>query len=268
MALEEDEVAVERRGEDIDAGLLRAGQQLIAACDQVARAQLVEARMRDLDRRGGRSFVSQSSASWRSRRRRSISASAAGARCRRDAAPRRGRQGTTRSSSACWSFAQSMISVSSRQKGSPAERCGDRLGAGDDQPVDMQPVELGDVGILPCRCALAPAWSVLTDGSEKQWKRTRMSPAAGLQQPHELTLGRLQRAVRHVVDEPDRELAIGRVAAAEFVSRAGAGASRDLTISRRLSNRSGHVRLSTGLFRRLRAWAARRPSPAPGRCPR
>src|SRR5665647_384603 len=48
MALKEDELAAQLLGEDVDAGFGRDGQQLIATVRQVAFAQLVEARMRDL----------------------------------------------------------------------------------------------------------------------------------------------------------------------------------------------------------------------------
>ena len=41
----------------------------------------------------------------------------------------------------------------------------------------------------------------------------RLSPAAACQQARELAFGRLQRRVRHVVDEADREHRVGGLAA-------------------------------------------------------
>src|SRR5215813_9319657 len=51
MTLEEDETAVEVAREDVDTGVGRMGQDAIAARQQILLAYLVEARMRDPDRR-------------------------------------------------------------------------------------------------------------------------------------------------------------------------------------------------------------------------
>src|SRR5258708_40093141 len=51
MALEKNKLAAQRFGEDIGAGFRRTGQQLITLRYEIIRAQLVEARMRDFERR-------------------------------------------------------------------------------------------------------------------------------------------------------------------------------------------------------------------------
>ena len=57
----------------------------------------------------------------------------------------------------------------------------------------------------------------ITEGSEKQWKSMRRFPAGVSQQAHELALGRLPGRIRHVVDEPDREVHVGMLRTTEFV---------------------------------------------------
>ena len=84
----------------------------------------------------------------------------------------------------------------------------------------------------------------------------RTFPAACQQQSHELALGRLQRRIRHVVDEPDREVHVGILRMTEYIlSPQLVGARPGLTISRRLSNSSlmaGPNRLFRGLKPRTR----------------
>ena len=53
-----------------------------------------------------------------------------------------------------------------------------------------------------------------------------MSAGGCLQQAHELAFGRLQRRIRHVVDEPDREVHIGMLRTAEFILFAAAAPAR------------------------------------------
>ena len=74
------------------------------------------------------------------------------------------------------------------------KRRGDRLGAGDDQSVDLQAIEIGDIGVLLCRHRHFAVCERVTDGSEKQWKSDAAVAGGRLQQTHELPLGRLQRA--------------------------------------------------------------------------
>ncbi len=99
------------------------------------------------------------------------------------------------------------------------QRCGVRLGAGHDQPVDVEAGKVGDVGILLVEAPLRRLRAV------NRWQReaaeTDLIVGGGrLQQAHELTLGRLQRRVRHIVDEPDRENRIGIAPAVKFLGLA------------------------------------------------
>ena len=151
------------------------------------------------------------------------------------------------------------------------KRCGDRLGAGDDQSVDLQAVEIGDIGVLPvdpplarsaiasptaarssgnrCGCCRRPAFS-----SRMNWRSVACSAA-----------------VRHVVDEPDREVAHRHVADDRTCPsrRSCVGARPGLTISRRLSNRTVMSGPSADLFRGLEPLMARAGVPrAPDRYPR
>ena len=118
------------------------------------------------------------------------------------------------------------------------QRRGVRLGAGHDQSIDLQPAEIGDIGVLP----FDPPLRGLRSAHRRQREAVEVdaSVAGGRsQQTHELALGRLQRGIRHVVDEPDREHRIGGILRTVEViaSRGCAGARPGLTISRCLSNR-------------------------------
>ena len=96
----------------------RLRQQLIAAGSEVVGAQLVEARMRDLERRGTSSRQPVARSPWRSRRFRSISVSSRcrsmPSRCRTAAWAARHDQIVER----VLAFAQSIMSVRSCQNGS------------------------------------------------------------------------------------------------------------------------------------------------------
>src|SRR5579863_1367723 len=97
-----------------------------------------------------------------------------------------------------------------------AKRCAGGLRAGDDQSVDLQAIDFGDVGIL---LVDAPSCRLRSfHGRQRKAVEIDANVSGGLpQQPHELAFRRLQRAVRHVVDEPDREVDIDILRMVKFI---------------------------------------------------
>src|ERR1700675_4741692 len=86
-----------------------------------------------------------------------------------------------------------------------------------------------------------------------------------LQQAHELTLGRLQRRVRHVVDQPDGENGIGIPPAVKFLRLARLDGRTDGTEYNPVVGEEGGYAWLGRSIRRLRdADAGRLRSPAPG----
>jgi len=113
-------------------------------------------------------------------------------------------------------FAQSTISVNACQYVSPGERRRVRLGAGDDQSIDLQSGKIGNVGIVVGRCAIsssAPAARTAARSSGNRCGDRRRH----VLQAHELSFSRLKRRVRHVVDQPDRKLDVGMLRTTEFI---------------------------------------------------
>ena len=106
------------------------------------------------------------------------------------------------------------------------KRRGDRLGAGDDQPIDLQAAEIGDIGVL----SVDPPFRRLRSMHRRQREAVEIDanvPGGLPEQAHELALGRLQRRIRHVVDEPDREVHVGMLRMTEFILFAAAAPARD-----------------------------------------
>ncbi len=148
MPLKEDEMAAQLLGEDIDAGLRRFGQHLIAPGRQVALAQRVEARMRNLERRGDilrQPMVADLGAVEDTRAfcveplpldAVEMQDRGMGGKARPD---RRTRIGFRPVDDLGEVLPERLL----------GKGCGVRLGAGDDQPVDLQVIEIGDVGVLP-----------------------------------------------------------------------------------------------------------------------
>src|SRR6202035_2675227 len=86
-----------------------------------------------------------------------------------------------------------------------------------------------------------------------------------LQQAHELTLGRLQRRVRHVVDQPDGENRIGIPPAVKFLRLARLdGREAGLEDEPVFVERQGHAWPGRSIPRPRAADAGRLRSPAPG----
>ena len=101
--------------------------------------------------------------------------------------------------------------------------CGVRLGAGYDQPVDLQVIEIGDVGVLSVDPRLRRLRSL--DGRQREAVQKDAIVARGrFQKTDELALRCLQRRVRHVVDEADGKDRIGRVLTRDRIHRRRAAA--------------------------------------------
>ena len=177
-----------------------SGQQLIAPGSEVALAQLVEARMRHLQRRGdilrqpmvGRLGAVIDARAFRAEPLPLDAVEMQHRGMRGEARPdRRTRVGSRPVDDLGEVLPERLF----------GQRCGVRLGAGDDQPVDLQAIEIGDIGVLPGRYATWPACDRLTDGSEKQCKWMRLLPAAASSRRMNWRSVACSARVRHVVDE-------------------------------------------------------------------
>jgi len=146
--------------------------------------------------------------------------------------------------------AQSITAVSSRQNGSSG-----RVAAFGSAPVtisvDVQAIEVGDIGVMPVD-DLAGDLRAL-DRRQREAVEMDTAVARGrLQKLGKLPFGRLQRRVRHVVDEADREYFVGRLAAgSDLVGVAARGSDgRGPDNSPMFVEQHGHAGFG-GLFRCL-----------------